>query len=158
MLYSDTRLGSLFQDLNASTFRKGALALTAAAAMFAGTSAHAGDFTSEQCKIISHISVDAAKAIGPEKLSKEFKTSWRGFLGANLTCDGPKDIFTPTVDDIAFFNSVKEVLYAPPLKLNLDKAGLRSVDPNKAATDARRPAGDQRSDAGAATKINLKID
>lgn len=154
MLYSVPRLGSLFPDLHVSTFRKTALGLTAAAAMFAGTAAHAGDFSAEDCKFIAHVGVTAAKVAGPEKLSVEFKTSFRNYLGANLTCDGPKNILTPTGEDVATFNTIRQVLLAPPRSISLEKAGVRAIDPRS----AQRPADQRRSDAGPAIRANLKVD
>jgi hypothetical protein len=137
-----------------SPLRKSAIALTTVAAMFAGAAAHAGDFTPEQCRSISAVGISVAKAVGPSTLSTEFKQSFRNFLGPDLTCDGPKDILTATPDDVAAFNTIKQVLFAPPAKISLTSAGLRSVDPGSVATV--RPTSDKRTDADAkpAPKIN----
>jgi len=156
MLYLHPRLGSLSRDLNLSSFRTGAIALTAAAAMFAGTSAYAGDFTQDECRLISSVGTGTARAIGPEKLSQEFKSSFRSFLGPNLTCDGPKDILTPTGIDIDTFNTIKDILYAPPRGISLEKAGLRSVDPK--GRGAQRPIEQKRSDLNPALRANFKVD
>lgn len=123
-----------------SFFRKGAIALTTAAAVFAGTSAHAGDFTSDQCRMIAAVAGDVMKAVGASKLSIEFRTSLIDFImpnvdgnGRKMTCDGNKRITTSTADDVAAFLTMREILLAPPSKISLEKAGLRSVDPREVA-------------------------
>jgi hypothetical protein len=88
-------------------------------------SAAAAPFTPEQCRIISAVAVDVLKAIGPDTVSPEFKQSFRDFLGPRLTCDGPKQIRTPTVADIAAFNTIRSQLLAGDI--SLQAAGLRSV-------------------------------
>jgi hypothetical protein len=106
MLYSNTRLGSLFQDLNASTFRKGALALTAAAAMFAGTSAlsvfpaSAQEVLSDaQCTSVKGATIVTLRDFRG-KISAEFAESLGEF---SKTCDlKTKFNRVPGVDDNAW--------------------------------------------------------
>lgn len=82
-------------------------------------------FTPEQCKVIAAVAVDVLKALGPETLSGEFKQSFRNFLGPSLTCDGPRDILTPTGPDIDAFNTIRSLLLRGDISLR--EAGLRAV-------------------------------
>jgi hypothetical protein len=63
--------------------------------------------------------------LDPETVSAEFKQSFRDFLGPNLSCDGPRDIHTPTGPDIDAFNTIRSQLLAG--KISLRDAGLRAV-------------------------------
>jgi hypothetical protein len=87
--------------------------------------ATAAPFTPEQCKIISAVAVDVLKAIGPDTVSAEFKQSFRDFLGSGLTCNGPKEIETPTANDIGAFNTIRSVLLNAGI--SLQEGGLRAV-------------------------------
>lgn len=115
--------------------RKGAIAAATVGSLFAANAAAAADaslpsaprFTQQECRLISIIAVDVAKAMGPEKLSTEFKQSFRNFLGPNLTCDGPTQISTPKGDDIDAYNTIGGLLLQGPKPISLRERGLRAV-------------------------------
>jgi hypothetical protein len=116
-------------SLSPSVFRRAAIGI-ATAAIFAGSSARAGDFTHDQCRLISAVAADVMKALGPSSLSVEFRQSLIKFIvpnGKQLTCDGTKEIVTPTGADIDAFNTMRVILLAPPSRISLEQAGLRSV-------------------------------
>src|SRR5262245_56912839 len=113
-----------------STFRHamtGAVMLGAASLPSGG--AQAGDFTHDQCRLIAAVATDVMKALGPTTLSVDFRQSLVRFVApqGKFTCDGPKDILTPTGPDVDAFNTIKDVLFAPPRRISLEQAGLRSV-------------------------------
>lgn len=114
------------------------IAAAALAAVGMTGQAKAGDFTHDQCRAIAAVASDVVKTIGKEKLSVEFRQSFINFLGAKLTCDGPKDILTPTGEDIDTFNTIMTFLEGGSKPIYLQRAGLRSVDP--ASLTANRPA------------------
>lgn len=128
-------------------------ALAAAGILSAATPAQASDFTQTECGTIVGIATKVAGTIGPQKLSPEFKRSMVAFVsppGRPGSCTGPKDISTPSVEDVAAFNTMQDFLEAGTHPINLKKAGLRSVDPK--ALSAARPAAIKRSDAGSVPK------
>jgi hypothetical protein len=96
--------------------------------------------TAAQCKTVAMTAVEVIRDLGPEKMSAQFKQSLRDFLGTELKCDGPRDILTPTIADVAAFNTMREILLSPPRIISLQKAGLRSIDPSQAAVTAPAPA------------------
>src|SRR5688572_1417219 len=57
-----------------SRFRNCSAAM-ATVALLAGSAARAGDFTSEQCGLISGVVSDVAKSLGTNKLSVDFRQS-----------------------------------------------------------------------------------
>lgn len=79
------------------SFRRGAIALSTAAALLGSSAAaHAGSFSHEDCRLISSVITDVAKTVGARRLSLEFRQSLMSFIApeGKLTCDGPKDIIT----------------------------------------------------------------
>jgi hypothetical protein len=96
------------------------------------TTAFSASLTTDECKVVAAVAGKVVKAIGRDTLSLEFRQSFRNWLGAELTCDGPTDILTPTVNDVAAFNTIRTVLVAGDHPLSLQDAGLRAVvDPAK---------------------------
>lgn len=133
-----------------SSLRRGSVGATFAFAALASLvtgAAKASDFSEQDCTKIVGVTTSVAKELGPQTLSAEFKRSMREFLKPNGTadCSGPRDILTPTVVDVAAFNTMRTLLLAGSHPVSLQKAGLRSVDP---ATLAGRPTATKRSDAG----------
>ena len=120
-----------------SSYRRAALGLAAGAALLASPMAHAGDFSAEQCKLIATVSGEVVKTVGVQKLSEDFRKSIANFImpevngKRTMTCEGPKNIFTPTGNDVDAFNTIREILLSPPRQISLQKAGLRSVDPKE---------------------------
>lgn len=85
-------------------------------------------FTEDECRGISNVAVDVLKAIGPDKVTPQFKKSFRNFLGPNLKCDGPMEIIVLTADDIAVFNTIGDGLASMPKHpISLRERGLRLV-------------------------------
>jgi hypothetical protein len=128
-------------SLSPSAFRRAAIGIAAAAAIFANSAARAGDFTHDQCRLISTVAADVMKGLGSNTLSVDFRQSLIRFIVPNgkLTCDGPKEIVTPTGADIDAFNTIKDVLYAPPQRISLEQAGLRSVPRTSASAAGTAP-------------------
>ena len=87
----------------------------------------AGLPSEKECAIIAAVAVKTLRAIGAETLSPEFKQSFRDWLGPDLRCDGPRDIATPTVDDVAIFNTIAGVLLQGDDPISLRKFGVRAV-------------------------------
>jgi hypothetical protein len=94
-----------------------------------GGPANAAPFTPEQCKIIASAISEVLGAVGPDTLSVEFRTSLRNFVvtDGNLTCEGSRDILTPTTKDIAAFNTIRTILLGGPHPISLQDAGVRSI-------------------------------
>lgn len=108
-----------------TTARKAALGIAAAAAMTTG--AAAADFTQKQCAGIAETAIEVLRAVGKDTLSQEFRQSFRGWLGADLRCDGPKDIIIVTHNDSATYATIREALLRGSKPISLQKAGLRVV-------------------------------
>jgi hypothetical protein len=126
--------------------------MLAALASIATTSqANAGDFTKEECAGVMAVALEVVKAAGKDTLSVEFRQSFRNWLGPNVTCDGPKDILTPTDRDIAAYNTIRTGLLLASKPISLEKAGLRSVDPKKVS--AIRPDDNIRAEAEAGPQL-----
>lgn len=118
--------------------RRGVAAIGASAvatSLFAANAAQAqapGSFDHQTCKGIAGVIVGVYDDLGSrQKTSAAFQESIRRWLNVpNFTCDGPKDIHTPTGEDVATFNTIKQVLYAST-NISLTAAGLRSIDPRR---------------------------
>ena len=99
--------------LDFTSFRKASKAATiAGVALFSagyGTSAIAADFTEAQCRDIAAVAGTVVRTVGKENLSVEFRQSFRDFLGAKLTCDGPKNLSTPTDKDLAALLTIEDI-------------------------------------------------
>jgi hypothetical protein len=124
-----------------SNFRKGAIAFTTAAtlglaALFPAHGQTVGvgtpstpSFTTDQCRLISAVTAEVFRFRGAPTLSAQFRQSMVNFIAPNgsLTCDGPREIITPTENDVSAFNTIRTILLAPPRRISLEQAGLRSV-------------------------------
>ncbi len=96
----------------------------------AATPAQAAAFTEQECKVISLVTRDVVNAVGKDKLSVEFRKSLVNFMapdGKRLTCAGPTNIATPTLDDSAAYNTIRGVLLQGPNPISLQERGLVSV-------------------------------
>lgn len=96
-----------------------------------GLASHAGatapSLTRAECRVVSAIAVKVIKAVGRDTLSLEFRQSFRNWLGADLTCDGPREIATPTGADIDAYNTIRTVLASGPDPIDLQAIGLKAV-------------------------------
>lgn len=108
-----------------TTARQAALGIAAAAAMV--TSASAADFTQAQCKGITGTAMEVVRTVGKDTLSQEFRQSFRNWLGADLHCDGPKDIIIVTHNDSIAYGAIRSALLTGSKPISLQKAGLRVV-------------------------------
>jgi hypothetical protein len=82
-------------------------------------------FTPTECQLISHTAVYVIRDLGnKDRLSPEFKQSFRNFLGVNLTCDGPRDIAWRTREDAATFNDIASQLMRKATQIDLRRAGV----------------------------------
>lgn len=129
------------------TIRSSALPMLASIAAMAMTHpAAAGDFTKEECKGITGVAIEVFKAMDGSTLSEQFRSSFKNWIRPpEFTCDGPKNIYTPTDRDIAAFNAIRAALEGGSQPIFLTKVGLRSVDPAK--VEALRPDPNKRSEA-----------
>lgn len=112
-----------------SAFRRSAIALAAAATLFAAN-AQAATFSEQECKVVAGISAKTVRAVGPETLSQDFRRSLMSFAapdGQRATCSGPTNIATPTVNDVAAFNVIRGILASGSNPIDLQARGLRSV-------------------------------
>lgn len=114
-------------------FRRGRFVFTF---LFSLSSAQAQQaFTHEQCRAISAAVVDAVRKLeNQDGLSAEFKQSFRNFLGAGLSCTGPREIVWVTDEDQATFKDIRSQLLDSKEKISLDVAGV------KLAPEPLRPA------------------
>lgn len=134
-----------------TTARKAALGIAAAAAMTTGASA--ADFTQKQCLGISETATEVVKTVGAKTLSREFRQSFVNWLGADLRCDGPKDIIIVTHNDSATYATIREALLRGSKPISLQKAGLRVVVKPAEIVSAVPPI-PQRNDAAPAPSVN----
>jgi hypothetical protein len=82
-------------------------------------------FTPQECQLIAGTSVYVVRDLGnKDRLSPEFKQSFRNFLGANLTCDGPREIAWRTREDAATFNDIASQLMRKATRISLREAGV----------------------------------
>lgn len=125
------------KQVSGSLTRKTALGIAAAAAMV--TSASAADFTQDQCKGIRGTAAEVVRTVGKETLSREFRQSFVSWLGADLRCDGPKDIVIVTHNDSATYATIREALLLGSKPLSLEKAGLRVIVREKTSAAAAGP-------------------
>jgi hypothetical protein len=89
------------------------------------TPGHRRVFTPQECQDISGTGVYIVRHLGnKDRLSPEFKQSWRDFLGANLDCTGPREIVWRTREDAATFNGIAGQLLLPPTRISLRGAGV----------------------------------
>jgi hypothetical protein len=109
--------------------RRGAFSLATIASLFAANGATAADFTPQECKIVYETSRMVVQALRKDTLSLKFRQSLVNFMGPDTRCNGPKNILTPTVNDVAAFNTIRGLLLSPPARISLQERGLRSVDP-----------------------------
>lgn len=96
----------------------------------APTPAQAAAFTEQECKVIAGVTSEVVRAVGKDKLSREFRLSMARFIGPDgkrATCDGPTNIATPTVDDSAAYNTIRGILLEGPNPISLQERGLVSV-------------------------------
>lgn len=116
--------------------RKGAIATAAIGTLFTANAAAAADasapskFTEQECKVVAAMAGEVVKAVGPEKLSVEFRRSFMGFIapdGKKATCTGPTQIATPKHEDIAAYNTIGGLLLQGPKPISLRERGLRAV-------------------------------
>ena len=134
-----------------TTARQAALGIAAAAAMV--TSASAADFTQAQCKGITGTAMEVVRTVGKDTLSQEFRQSFRNWLGADLHCDGPKDIIIVTHNDSIAYRAIRSALLTGTKPLSLEKAGLRVVVKPAEIVSAVPPM-PQRNDAAPAPSVN----
>jgi hypothetical protein len=94
--------------------------------------------TAEQCMEVRVAITEAVRRIGTlgkaDQLSQEFKTSLRDFIGPNRDCKGTRDIITPTVNDAAAYDTIRELLGSGPNPIALERYGLRVLE-RRAALD-----------------------
>ena len=137
-----------------SMARKGRALALAASTMAAVTSpALAGGFSQKECQGIGGIAGAVVRHVGKDTLSDEFRQSFRNWLGADMRCDGPKEIALVTDNDAATFRTIRSELLQLPKPISLQKAGLRGVERSSAA--ATPPTGPQkRSEAAPAPAVN----
>jgi len=103
-------------------------ATTAVGAAFPAAAQSA--FTKDECGLINETAAAAVRAIGVERLSLDFRQSFRNWLGPNITCDGPREIVIRTGTDADLMNTIRMVLSGSRLKMDLvQRAGLRFVRP-----------------------------
>lgn len=105
----------------------GAVGLTGLFGLAVPAEAKVPRLTAEQCRIVSAIAVKVVKAVGPDTLSPEFRQSFRDWLGPEIACDGPKEIRTPTPEDVAAFNTIRGTLLQGPAPISLSQMGVRAV-------------------------------
>lgn len=91
------------------------------------TSALAGDFTQDECKVIVGTASGVVRAANAKKLSVEFRKSFLSWAGENITCDGPKDIIIVSHDDSVAYGAIRLALLSGSKPISLEKAGLRAV-------------------------------
>jgi hypothetical protein len=92
-------------------------------------SAAAAPFTPDQCKVVAAAISEVLRTLGPDTLSVDFRTSLRDFVvtDGKLTCEGSRDILTPTAKDIAAFNTIRTILLGGLHPISLQEAGVRSI-------------------------------
>lgn len=136
-----------------SMARTGRALALAASTMAAVTSpALAGEFTQKECKGIGGIAVAVVQRVGKDNLSMEFRQSFRNWLGADMRCDGPKEIAIVTENDSATYRTIRSELLQLPKPISLQKTGLTPVVKSSAA--ATPPAPQKRSDANPPPAVN----
>lgn len=113
--------------LNRLALGGGAAGLSGLVGLAPQADAAAPPLTQAECRIVSAIAVEVIKAVGRDTLSVEFRQSFRNWLGADLTCDGPREIATPTTNDIAAYNTIRTVLASGEDPIDLQAIGLKAV-------------------------------
>jgi hypothetical protein len=129
--------------LNLIFFRRCAFALSFSGSLLTGQSLPAfsqakqgENITNEQCRAISATAVAIVTHHADRAaLSPEFKQSFRNFLGANLTCDGPRQLVWRTREDWATFQTISSQLLAPGVNISLERAGVK-LAPSPIAPEA----------------------
>lgn len=116
-----------------STIRKAAF-VTAAIALVAFPSSKANGqqqpLTKEECRAVAAVAGVIVKSVGANNLSVDFRQSFRNWLGADITCDGPKDIIIKTAADSDAFVTIRGALGAASRPIDImTRGGLRAVAP-----------------------------
>ena len=128
--------------------------MLAAATMTAVTApALARDFTQKECKGIAATAIEVLGVVGPDKLSPEFKQSFRTWMGPDLRCLGPKEIVIVTHEDDATYATIRDALLRGSKPLSLEKAGLRVVE-RSASVGTGSTSVQKRSDAETVPAFN----
>lgn len=107
--------------------RFAAVGMAALATLFAANATQAASFTPHECKVIASVAGRVVRELGKDTLSLEFRQSFVNFLDAKVTCTGPTNIATPTVNDVAAFNVIGGILLHAETPISLNARGLRSV-------------------------------
>lgn len=133
--------------------RKGWALALAASTMAAVTSpVQAGNFSQKECKGIGGIAVAVVRHIGADTLGMEFRQSFRNWLGADMRCDGPKEIAIVTTEDSATYGTIRSELLSLPKPMSLEKAGLKAVVVK--SSTAAPPLPQKRTEAVPAPSVN----
>jgi hypothetical protein len=124
---------ALLGAVNASDAQQVALDAPSTAKLVPPSPGQLHVFTPTECQLISHTAVYVIRDLGnKDRLSPEFKQSFRNFLGANLTCDGSREIAWRSQEDAATFNTIAGQLMRKATQIDLRRAGV-NVAPSPVA-------------------------